>query len=80
MRPRSLLLAPLALFGQAAFFFYLLHAHLLALASVVLGMHKHAGLLATYLAAGVCCVALAPLCAAWRSFRRAHSSGFARYI
>lgn len=71
------LLRPL---GQSAFFFYLLHVHLLALLSFGLGMHKSAGLAATYLAAAAVLAILHPLCRLWRGYKAAHPRSLAQYI
>jgi peptidoglycan/LPS O-acetylase OafA/YrhL len=66
--------------GQSAFFFYLLHAHLLAVASYALGMHGTAGLGATYLATVVVLAVLVPACTAYRRYKLAHPRSIARYI
>lgn len=80
VRPESKALAPLSLLGQTAFFFYLLHVHLLEGASYALGLHRHAGLGATYLAAAATVLALTPLCAVYRRYKAAHPDGWARYV
>jgi uncharacterized membrane protein len=72
--------APLVLLGQTALFYYLLHAHLLKLASLALGMHKKAGLLATYLAAVAVVLLLLPLCSWYRRYKAAHPKGWPQYI
>jgi uncharacterized membrane protein len=71
------LLRPL---GQSAFFFYLLHVHLLALIAVVLGMYKSEGLAATYLGASAVVAVLHPLCRMWRGYKVAHPRSLAQYI
>jgi uncharacterized membrane protein len=71
---------PLVLLGQTALFYYLLHAHLLKAASLLLGMHKQAGLLATYLGALLAVLVLLPLCAWYRGYKRAHPHGWPQYI
>jgi uncharacterized membrane protein len=71
---------PLVLLGQTAFFYYLLHAHLLEVASLALGMHKKAGLLVTYLAALAAVLVLLPLCSWYRGYKRAHPRGWPQYI
>jgi len=71
---------PLLLLGQTALFYYLLHAHLLVLASIALGMHRRTGLLATYLAAAAVLVALLPLCRWYLGYKRAHPRGWPQYI
>jgi uncharacterized membrane protein len=72
--------APLVLLGQTALFYYLLHAHLLKLASLALGMHKKAGLLATYLAAVAVVLLLLPVCSWYRRYKAAHPKGWPQYI
>jgi uncharacterized membrane protein len=72
--------APLVLLGQTALFYYLLHAHLLELAAVVLSMHKRAGLLATYVAALAVLLLLLPVCRWYRGYKRAHPRGWPQYI
>lgn len=73
-------LSPLALFGQTALFFYLLHVHLLELAAWATSSHKAAGLGATYLASLAALLALGPLCWWYRRYKRAHPQGWTRYI
>lgn len=73
-------LAPLRLLGQTALFFYLLHAHLLEGASLLLGMHSRAGIAVTLLAALVALVVLLPACARYARYKRAHPNGLARYV
>jgi uncharacterized membrane protein len=72
--------APLVLLGQTALFYYLLHAHLLKAASLLLGMHKQAGLLVTYLATVLAVLVLLPLCSWYRGYKRAHPKGWPQYI
>jgi uncharacterized membrane protein len=71
---------PVVLLGQTALFYYLLHAHLLTLAAVLLGMHKTAGLFATYVATAVVVLLLLPLCSWYRGYKRAHPTGWPQYI
>jgi uncharacterized membrane protein len=70
-------LQPLGLFGATAFFFYLLHVHLLGLGALVIGP---AGLGRTYLAAAIVLAILYPLCARYRRYKAARSDGWTRYI
>jgi uncharacterized membrane protein len=70
----------LALLGQTAFFFYLLHVHLLHGMARALGLEKRAGLPATYAAAAVALVVLVPLCALYRRYKAAHREGWTRYV
>jgi uncharacterized membrane protein len=71
---------PLVLLGQTALFFYLLHAHLLDLAARLLGMHKQAGLLATYVSWALVILVLLPLCSWYRGYKRRHPQGWPQYI
>ena len=71
---------PLVLLGQTALFYYLLHAHLLVVASLALGMHKRAGLLATYVATLAVVAVLLPVCRWYRGYKRAHPNGWPQYI
>jgi uncharacterized membrane protein len=72
--------APVVLLGQTALFYYLLHAHLLDAASYALGMHKSAGLLATYVATVGAVLVLLPVCSWYRGYKRAHPHGWPQYI
>jgi uncharacterized membrane protein len=79
-RPRSSLGA-LSLFGSAAFFYYLLHVHLLALAELVLGLDRtSAGLEKTWLSAATMLALLAGPCWVYRRYKAAHPSGLLRYV
>jgi uncharacterized membrane protein len=79
-RPRPLLRA-FSIFGATAFFYYLWHAHLLNLVSL-LAKHDHNrhGLLKTYVAAALVLVALYPLCVRYRKYKAAHPDSWTRYI
>ncbi|MDB4969637.1 MAG: uncharacterized protein JWN44_5326 [Myxococcales bacterium] len=79
------LLEPLALFGSTAFFFYLLHVHILGATMLALnhfaGLSRDThGLLKTYVATAAIIVVLYPLCARYRRFKSAHPDGWTRYI
>jgi uncharacterized membrane protein len=75
------LLRPLALFGSTAFFFYLLHIHLLGLFGRLLKLDRqHYGLAKTYLGALAILVLLYPLCARYRRYKAAHPDSWTRYI
>jgi uncharacterized membrane protein len=71
---------PLLVFGQTAFFFYLLHAHLLKLAAWSLGVLQAGGLRETYLAWACVLVVLYPLCVLYGRYKRAHPTGWTRYL
>ena len=79
-RPPAWADAVLRPLGQSAFFFYLLHAHLLALAAFLLHLHGKAGLGATYLSAAVVIAVLAPACNVYRRYKLAHPRSIAQYI
>lgn len=66
--------------GQSAFFFYLLHAHLLKVAGELLQMHGTAGLGMTYLSAAVVVAVLIPACTAYRKYKVSHPRSIAQYI
>jgi len=72
--------APLTILGQSAFFFYLLHAHLLRLGAWSLGLLRSSGLTATYVAAALVIAGLLPLCAWFRRYKLAHPESVARYF
>ena len=79
-RPRPLL-QPFLIFGSTAFFYYLLHVHLLKLAAIVLGLDRaHDGLFKTYAGSAAVLVALYPLCTRYRRYKAAHPDGWTRYI
>jgi uncharacterized membrane protein len=78
--PSSRGLAPLVLLGQTAFFFYLLHVHLLQGAARLLEMHHGGGLGETYVAAAAAIAVLMPLCALYRRYKAAHPEGWTRYV
>jgi peptidoglycan/LPS O-acetylase OafA/YrhL len=73
-------LRPVLVLGQTALFFYLLHVHVLELASWALGLSHRAGLAATYLAAAATVLALYPLCVWYRGYKAAHPTGWPRYV
>ena len=79
-RPPAWADAVLRPLGQSAFFFYLLHAHLLAVAAHLLHLHGKAGLGATYLSAAVVIAVLVPACSAYRRYKVAHPGSVAQYI
>jgi uncharacterized membrane protein len=73
--------ALLALLGSTAFFYYLLHVHLLALATVSLGLDGHAyGLAKTWIGAALAIAALTWPCKWYRRYKAAHPDGWTRYI
>jgi uncharacterized membrane protein len=79
-RPRGAL-APLSLLGATAFFYYLIHVHLLAGAQAVLELDPKAyGLAKTWIAAAIDLAVLILPCAWYRRYKAAHPDGWARYI
>ena len=74
-------LAPLSLFGATAFFFYLLHSHLMAAFQSIFELdNKQNGLEKTWIAAGVTVVVLAWPCWLYRRYKAAHPDSWTRYI
>ena len=71
---------PLLVFGQTAFFFYLIHMHILIFSGLALGMFMQRGLGATYLAALGVLILLYPLCLWFRRFKARRPNGWVRYI
>ncbi|EYF07443.1 Hypothetical protein CAP_0196 [Chondromyces apiculatus DSM 436] len=71
---------PLAVLGQTALFFYVLHVHALHLAAWALGMSRKAGLGATYLSTLLFVVAVYPACVAYGRYKAAHPEGWTRYL
>ncbi|HEX2676784.1 MAG TPA: heparan-alpha-glucosaminide N-acetyltransferase domain-containing protein [Polyangiales bacterium] len=70
----------LALLGRTAFFFYLLHAHILEAVAHLLQVHSQLGVWSAY-AGGFAIVALLyPACVRYDAYKRAHPHGFARYL
>lgn len=79
-RPPAWADAVLRPLGQSAFFFYLLHAHLLAVAALVLHMHGTQGLGMTFLSAAAVIAVLVPACSAYRRYKVGHPRSIAQYI
>ncbi|HEX9102181.1 MAG TPA: hypothetical protein VF997_08265, partial [Polyangia bacterium] len=74
-------LRPLLVLGSTAFFYYLLHAHLLnAVAQLAHADRNQHGLLKTWVAAALVLVVLYPLCTRYRRYKAAHPDGWTRYI
>src|SRR5262249_10065025 len=66
---------PLALFGQTALFYYLLHVHLFKGVAFALGLYRTQGLGVTYLAWLAMLVALYPACRWYLAVKRRHPDG-----
>ena len=71
---------PLLVFGQTAFFFYLIHMPVLMIAAFALGMFMNQGLGAAYPAALGVLILLYPLCLWFRRFKAKRPGSWIRYI
>lgn len=79
-RPRRAL-APLSLLGSTAFFYYLLHVHLMAAEQALLSLDRSAhGLAKTWLGAALTVIVLIGPCAWYRRYKSAHPDGWTRYL
>jgi uncharacterized membrane protein len=79
-RPRRGL-AVLSLLGSTAFFYYLLHVHLIGLVATATKMDSHShGLAKTWLGAGLALAVLLWPCARYRRYKIAHPDGWTRYV
>jgi uncharacterized membrane protein len=70
----------LTVFGQTAFFFYVIHVHLLKLAAWVLGLAEGGELGLTFAFTVGALLALYPLCVAYGRYKAAHPAGWTRYL
>jgi hypothetical protein len=74
-------LGALGVLGATAFFYYLLHVHLLSGARLLLHLDVHTfGLAKTSLGAAAALALLYPLCVRYRRYKAAHPEGWTRYI
>jgi uncharacterized membrane protein len=71
--------APVTVFGQTALFYYLVHAHLLLLATVVVGEGRF-GIPSAYVGALAVLIVLYPACLWYRRYKAAHPTSWARWI
>lgn len=71
---------PLLVFGQTAFFFYVVHMPALHLAARLLGMFEQGGLLEAAVASVCMLLVLYPICRAYRNFKRSHPQSVFRYL
>ncbi len=79
-RPRRAL-GVLSLLGGTAFFYYLLHVHLIGLVSLATKMDRSSyGLAKTWLGAALALAVLLWPCARYRRYKIAHPDGWTRYI
>ncbi len=73
--------ALLSLLGATAFFFYLLHVHLILGAQTILGLDTHTnGLAKTWIGAAITIAVLIGPCVLYRRYKRAHPNGWTRYV
>jgi uncharacterized membrane protein len=71
---------PILVFGQTAFFFYVLHIVSLEISARALSLHMEMGLGTTYVAAMAVLAFLYPCCLWYRRYKTSHPGGWARYI
>jgi uncharacterized membrane protein len=73
--------APLSLLGSTAFFYYLLHVHVMAAVDGLFAFDAHAnGLLKTWGAAALTLALLSGPCWLYRRYKSAHPDGWTRYV
>jgi uncharacterized membrane protein len=77
---RDAVAGPLAVLGQTALFFYVLHVHALLLVGRVLHLEHATGIAGAYVGGLAITAALYPLCVRYRRYKRAHPDGWARYL
>jgi uncharacterized membrane protein len=73
-------LRPLQVLGQTAFFFYLLHVHLLEGFASALGLEGKLGLASAYGFGLAIVVVLYPACVRYLAYKQAHPDGWTRYL
>jgi len=71
---------PLLVFGQTAMFFYLIHRIVLEGLAQWGGLRGQWGLRESYIAAGIFLVILYPVCLWYRSYKKAHPTGWAQFV
>jgi uncharacterized membrane protein len=71
---------PILVFGQTAFFFYVLHIVILELSARAMSLHAKMGLGTTYLATIAVLILLYPCCLWYRRYKTSHPGGWTRYI
>jgi uncharacterized membrane protein len=70
----------LSVFGQTAFFFYVIHVHLLKLGAWALGLAEGGELGLTFAFTVGSLLALYPLCVIYSRYKAAHPGGWTRYL
>jgi len=71
---------PILVFGQTAFFFYVLHIVILELSARALHLHMKMGLGAAYVATAAVLLFLYPCCLWYRGYKASHPGGWARFV
>lgn len=71
---------PVLVFGQTAFFFYVVHIFFYEVTARLLGVHMQEGLLVSTIAMTVGLVVLYPVCRWYRGFKTKHSGTVLRYM
>jgi uncharacterized membrane protein len=79
-RRRLRFVAPVAVLGQVALFYYLLHVHVLVLAGQVGGVRGRLGVGATFAGAAGTLALLYPLSVAYRRYKHANPGGWRQYV
>ena len=78
--PIARALSAMAVLGQAALFFYVLHIHLIGLGAYLLGVIEAGGVGAALIGAAVCVAVLALPVARYQRYKLANPNGFTRYL
>jgi peptidoglycan/LPS O-acetylase OafA/YrhL len=71
---------PVLVFGQTAFFFYVMHIFILEVSARTLDMHMAGGLGTSTIATIISLVLLYPICRWYRSYKSAHPKSVVRYL
>jgi uncharacterized membrane protein len=71
---------PVLVFGQTAFFFYVVHIFFYEVTARLLGLHMQEGLLVSTVATTVGLVVLYPVCRWYRGFKAKHAGTMLRYM
>lgn len=71
---------PVLVFGQTAFFFYVVHIFFYEVTARLLGLHMQEGLLVSTIAMAVGLVVLYPVCRWYRGFKAKHAGTVLRYM
>jgi uncharacterized membrane protein len=75
------LFKPFLIFGSTAFFYYVLHQHILGAVSLVLKLDRNQdGLAKTYVATAAVLLLMYPLCVRYRRYKAAHPDNWTRYL